>query len=147
MAAMKREDIQTQGGDRQALPDLFAKLADDITQLFDAKLALLRVELREEVDAYIRDGVMMVLGSVVALVGFALLNIAIAFLIAALFQSTNLSQPVRYSIGFAITAVVYLAIGMVLVIVYKNKLTTQRLVPTRTVAELKRDKEAIEKEI
>lgn len=144
---MKREELQTQGGDRQALPDLFAKLADDITELFEAKIALLRVEIKEDVDAYIRDGVMLVLGSVVALVGFALLNVAIAFLISALFQSTSLSQPVRYSIGFAITAVLYLAIGAVLVIVYKNKLAAQRIVPTRTVAELKRDKEAIEKEI
>ena len=122
-------------------------MADDLSELFDAKLALLRIEVREEIETYIRSGVMIVIGSVVALVGFALLNVAIAFLVSTLFGSTNLSQPARYALGFAITALIYLVGGIAVIFVYKKKFAEQRLVPPRTVAELRRDKERLEREM
>ena len=91
---MKREIIEDQRS-TEGLPVLFTRMADDLSELFDAKLALLRIEVREEMETYIRSGVMILIGSVVALVGFALLNVAIAFLVSTLFGSTNLSQPAR----------------------------------------------------
>ena len=131
----------------EALPALFAKAADDITELLDVKLALLKAELREEAGTFIRGGTMIAIGGIVAAVGFALLNVAIAFLVSTLFQNTSLSQPARYALGFIITAVLYLAIGAALIIVNKNKMAAQGLVPKRSVAELKRDKERLEEEI
>jgi len=91
------------------LPALFAKMADQLTQLFDTKLSLLRVELKEEVSIYTRGAVTMVIGGVVVVVGLALLNVAIAFLVSTVFESSNLSQPVRYALGFIIIALVYAA--------------------------------------
>jgi len=44
------------------LAALFAKMADELTQLFDTKLSLLRVELKEEVSIYTRGAVAMVIG-------------------------------------------------------------------------------------
>ena len=86
------------------LPVLFAKMADQLTQLFDTKLSLLRVELKEEVSIYTRGAV-----TIVVVVGLALLNVAIAFLVSTVFESSNLSQPVRYALGFIIIALVYAA--------------------------------------
>lgn len=124
-----------------SLPELFARMADELTALFDTKLALLRVELKEEVSAYTRGAVTMVIGGVVAVVGFALLNVAIAFLVSTIFNSSNLTQPVRYALGFMITSLIYLIGGAVVIIITRNRLARIGLVPKRTVKELERDKE------
>src|SRR5947207_15829987 len=95
-----------------ALPRLFARLTDQVTELFEKKLALLRVEIKEEISVYLRNAVMIIAGGVVALIGFALLNVALAFLISMLFNSFNMSQAGRYAIGFIITAALYLIAGV-----------------------------------
>src|SRR5438874_1604650 len=129
----------------ETLPSLFTRLSDQLTQLFDAKLALLRVELKEELAAYLRNAVMIVVGSVIAIIGFALLNIAIAFLISMLFEKTGLSQPAKYALGFVITALLYLAAGGFIILKAKNKMAKQRIVP-RTAAELDKDKQWLKRQ-
>ena len=131
----------------EGLPALFSKLADDLTTLLDTKLTLLKVELKEEFDAYIRGVMMILIGAVVAIVGFALLNVALAFLMSLLFANTSFSQPARYAFGFIITALIYLIIGGLTIAVTKNRLAKQGLVPKRTVKEMERDKEWLQKEI
>ncbi len=144
---MKSGELKKVDQGPENLPDLLVKMADGLAELFDLKLTLLRVELKEEVVAYLRGSVMILIGGIVAAVGFALLNIAIAFLVSALFNSTSLSQPIRYAIGFLITAAAYLVGGVVLIIVNKNKLAEQNLIPKRSVAELKKDKEMLEEKL
>jgi uncharacterized membrane protein YqjE len=116
----------------EGLPALFTRMADELTQLFDTKLALLKVELKEEIDAYMRGGLMLVIGGVGVAVGFALLNVAIAFLVSTLFQSSDLSQPVRYALGFIITAILYLIAGAAVIVVTRNRLAKQSLAPRKT---------------
>jgi len=43
----------------ESLPSLFSRLGDDVMQLFDTKLSLLKVELKEEANEYARDGIMI----------------------------------------------------------------------------------------
>ena len=124
------------------LPVLFAKMADQLTQLFDTKLSLLRVELKEEVSIYTRGAV-----TIVVVVGLALLNVAIAFLVSTVFESSNLSQPVRYAFGFIITSLIYLIGGAVMILITKSRLAKVGIVPKRTVAELERDKEWLQTEV
>ena len=143
--ASKAVKVTEEGSD--TLPALFGRMADDLAELFDAKLALLKIELREEMESYLRGAVSIVIGAVLALMGFALFNVAVAFLIASLFENTSLSQPARYGVGFGVAALVYLVLGAVLIVVSKNKLARQQLVPPRTVEELKRDKRRLEKGI
>lgn len=131
----------------EALPSLFTRLADQVTQLFDAKLTLLRIEVKEEVNTYLRGAAMIVSGGVIAVIGFALLNVAIAFLISMLFESTHMSQPGRYAVGFIITAALYLVVGVVVVIKAKNRIAKQGIVPPRTATELERDKEWLKKQV
>ena len=129
-----------------ALPSLFTRLGDQLTQLFDAKLSLLRIELKEEVATYLRGTMMIVAGAVVALIGFALFNVAIAFFISMIFDGAQIPQAVRYGLGFVITAVLYLVAGALLILKAKNRMSKQGILPPKTVTELERDKEWLKKE-
>jgi uncharacterized membrane protein YqjE len=129
------------------LPSLVERLAGDVANLFDQKVTLLKIELKEEVDAYVRGSIFIAAGGIVAAVGFALANIALAFAVSTLFANTTLSQPAKYALGFIITGLLYLVIGAAVIVFTKNRLARQGLIPERTVTELERDKEWLQKEI
>ncbi len=129
------------------LPSLFSRLGDDVMQLFDTKMSLLKVELKEEANAYAQSGAMIAVGGIIAAIGFALLNVALAFGISTLFAETTLSQPAKYAVGFLTAGVLYLIIGGIIVSVMKNRLAKQNLVPNRTVEELRKDKQWLKNEI
>jgi uncharacterized membrane protein YqjE len=131
----------------ESLPSLFSRLGDDVMQLFDTKMSLLKVEIKEEASEYARDGVMIGAGGIIAAVGFALLNVALAFGISTLFANTDLSQPAKYAIGFLSAGVLYLIIGSIIMMTMKNRLAKQSLVPDRTVAELRKDKQWLKNEL
>lgn len=133
--------------DMENLPSLFGRLGDDVTKLLDTKLSLLKVEIKEDVNAYVRGGVLIAVGGLVAAIGFALLNIALAFFVSTLFANTGLSQPAKYALGFVITGAVYLAVGVILIVVMKKRLAAQGIVPERTVEELQKDKEWLKEEL
>lgn len=124
----------------ESLPSLFSRLGDDVMQLFDTKMSLLKVEIKEEASEYARGGIMIGVGGMIATIGFALLNVALAFGISTLLASADLSQPAKYAIGFLSAGVFYLAVGAIIVAVMKNRLAKQSLVPDRTIAELRKDK-------
>lgn len=132
---------------RPDLPTLIERLAGDVSSLFDQKLRLLRVELKEEVDAYVRGSIFILAGGMVAAIGFALANIALAFLVSTLFAGVDVSQPARYALGFVITGIAYLSIGGAVIVISKNRLAKQGIVPPRTLKELERDKEWLQKEL
>jgi len=127
------------------LPSLFTRLTGELTQLFDAKLDLLKAELKKEANAYAVGAIFILAGVIIAMTGFALLNVAIAFLISMLFDATHWSPAARYGLGFIITALVYLIIGAVIIVVAKNRLAKERVVP-KSAAELRRDKEWLKKQ-
>ena len=133
--------------ENENLPSLFSRLGDDVMQLFDTKISLLKVELKEEANAYARSGAMIAVGGVIAAVGFALLNVAVAFGISVLLASADISQPARYAIGFLAAGVLYLIVGGIIVSTMKNRLARQSLVPDRTVEELRKDKQWLKNEI
>ncbi len=133
--------------ENESLPTLISRLGDDVVQLFDTKVSLLKVELKEEANAYARGGIMIAAGGVVAAIGFALLNVAVAFGISTLFSETNLTQPARYAIGFVTAGVLYLIVGTVIISIVKSKLAKQTLVPDRSVEELRKDKQWLKNEL
>lgn len=145
-------NIQTNGeleirNENESLPTLFSRLGDDVMELFNSQLALFKVEIREEANAYARGITMIAIGAVIAVVGFALLNVAIAFAVSTLFAQANFSQPASYAIGFVVTGAFYVLVGAILVLLMKNRLAKQELVPQRTVAELRKDKQWLRNEL
>ena len=129
------------------LPTLFSRLGDDVMQLFDTKMSLLKVELKEEANTYARGGAMIAVGGVIAAIGFALLNVAVAFGISILLARVEMSQSARYAIGFLAAGVLYLIVGAIIVSAMKNRLAKQHLVPDRTVEELRKDKQWLKNEL
>ncbi|HKR60642.1 MAG TPA: phage holin family protein [Pyrinomonadaceae bacterium] len=145
--AMTAESTPASPPETESLPSLVGRLGEDVMQLFDTKLSLLKVELKEEANTYARGAVTMAIGGIVAAVGFALLNVAIAFGVSTLFAQTSLSQPAKYALGFVLTGVFYLVIGGIVVLATKSRLAKQGLVPNRTVEELRKDKQWLKNEL
>jgi uncharacterized membrane protein YqjE len=137
----------TPKNDNESLPTLFSRLGDDVMQLFDTKMSLLKVEIKEEANEYARDGAMIAVGGVIAAIGFALLNVALAFGISILFADTALSQPAKYAIGFVSTGILYLIVGTIIISAMKSRLAKQNLIPDRTVEELRKDKQWLKNEL
>lgn len=129
------------------LPALLARLGDNVTQLFDTRMSLLKVEVKEDVNALLAAGMGIVIASMIALVGFALTSIAAALGISTLLVNTNLSPVGRYSVGFVIVGLIYFIVGTVVALVIKGRLSRQSLIPNRTVDEFRRDKEWLKKEL
>lgn len=151
MAATKTDLTRTNGldtrNDAEGLPTLFSRLGDDVMQLFNSQLALFKVEIKEEASAYARSVTMIAIGAVIATVGFALLNVAIAFAVSTLFAQANFSQPASYALGFVVTGGFYVLVGAIVVMLMKNRLAKQDLVPHRTVQELRKDKQWLKNEL
>ena len=130
----------------ESLPALFGRLSDGVMTLMDTKLSLLKVEIKEDVSAYIRGTVMILAGGIVAAVGFAILNVAVALLIGWLLPNT-LDPTLRIALGFVITGAIYLIIGAIVIMSAKNRMAKQGLTPERSVRELRKDKEWLKKEL
>lgn len=145
--ANERPDELATRNDTESLPSLFSRLGDDVMELFNSQLALFKVEIKEEANAYARGITMIAIGAVIATVGFALLNVAIAFAVSTLFAQANFSQPASYALGFVATGGFYVLVGAIVVLLMKSRLAKQDLVPQRTVAELRKDKQWLKNEL
>jgi uncharacterized membrane protein YqjE len=146
-ASLIRSDEISGRSEIEQLPTLFSRLGDDVMQLFNSQLALLKVEIKEEANSFARAATMIAVGAVIGAIGFALLNVAVAFGISTLFANANFSQPASYALGFVVTGVFYLIVGAILVAVIRARLAKQQLVPQRTVTELRKDKEWLKNEL
>ena|SRR5215207_3311690 len=144
-AAPARAGEYTQA-DIETLPGLFGRLGDDVMRLLDAKLGLLKVELKEEAASYGRATALMAVGGVVAAIGFALLNVAVAFFVTRLFFE-SFTPPISYALGFLVTGALYLVIGGAIALVMKNRLSSLSAAPERSLEELRKDKQWLKNEI
>jgi len=133
--------------DNENLPALLSRLGDDVMELVDTKLSLLKVEIKEEANTFIHGGVIMTIGGVIATVGFVLLNVAAALGVATLFANSNLSLAAQYALGFVITGTLYLVLGIIITLAMKSRLARQSVVPPTTVAELRKDTRWLKKEL
>ena len=145
-ALVKTNDVNSRS-ELEQLPTLFSRLGDDVMQLLNSQLALLKVELKEEANTFARGAIMIAVGAAIGGIGFALLNVAVALGVSTLFARANLSQPASYALGFVATGVFYLLVGGILIALMKARLAKQQLVPERTVAELRKDKQWLKNEL
>jgi uncharacterized membrane protein YqjE len=145
MASSESKPGREGGG--ESLPGLLGRVGEDLATLLDAKLGLLKIEVEEDMRAYARGGAAIGVGSVIAAVGFALLNVGIAFLVSALFADSQLSQPVKYSLGFLITGAIYLILGGGIMVVNTKRLAGRGIMPERSIEELQKDKQWLKEEL
>jgi len=133
--------------DLEHIPGLLSRLGDDVTELLDTKLSLLKVEVKEDVQAYVHGAVMIAIGGVIAAIGFALLSVAVAFGASMLFEQTLLSPAGRYAAGFVIAGAVYLVVGGLMVLAIKARLAKRDMVPNRSIDEFRKDKQWLKNEL
>ena len=143
----KADEAAIARNDNESFPNLLSRLGDDVMQLVNSQLALFKVEIKEEANTFARNAAMIGVGAVVATIGFALLNVAIAFGVSTLFARANFSQPASYALGFVVTGLFYLLVGGIVVLAMKNRLAKQELVPPMTVQELRKDKQWLKSEL
>lgn len=148
----RRADAPAPAGiDLENLPALLGKLGDDVMRLVDTKLSLVKVELKEDASFYARNGAFMAVGAMVALIGFALVNVAIAFFISNLFANDAAAAerfgPTSYGLGFVITGVLYIVIGGVIVLMMKNRLAAYNPAPATSLEEIRKDKQWLKSEM
>ena len=142
-----------QQADIDSLPALFGRLGDDVMKFVDTKLSLVKVELKEDASVYARNGALMAVGGIIAAIGFALVNIAVACFVSLLFASDEPGAvlqrytPTSYGLGFLITGVIYLVVGGVIAYVAKNRLAAYDPAPTTSLEELRKDKQWLKKEM
>ena len=129
------------------LPVLLTRLGDDVMRLFDTKMSLLKVEVHEDVNAFLSAGIVVGIAAMVALIGFALASVALALGISTQLTNTSLTTTGRYGLGFVIVGVFYLIVGTIVALVMKRRLAKQSHVPNRTVDEFRKDKEWLKKEL
>jgi hypothetical protein len=108
----------------ESLPALVGRLGDDLTQLVDSKLSLLKIELQEDLRCYARSGARAIGGGVVAVVGMALLSVGAAFFVSALLrQVAGFDVSAAYSLGFASVGLLFLVFGATVALRAARKLT------------------------
>ncbi|HJU54397.1 MAG TPA: phage holin family protein [Pyrinomonadaceae bacterium] len=132
--------------DVEGLPALFGRLSDGVTTLLDTKLSLLKVEIKEDVSAYTRNAITILIGGIIAAVGFAIVNVAVALFVGSLMPE-RMDPAVRLALGFVITGALYLIVGAIFIVKAKNRMAKQDIVPNRSVDELRKDKEWLKKEL
>ncbi|HEX8180416.1 MAG TPA: phage holin family protein [Pyrinomonadaceae bacterium] len=131
--------------DLDHLPAMFGRLGDDVMAMLDAKLGLIKLELKEEASVYTRTVAMIAVGGVLAAVGFAFLNVAVAFFISKLFASFG--APISYALGFLITGALYLIVGGGIIMAMKSRLSAHSPAPARSLEELRKDKQWLKNDI
>lgn len=146
MAATK-SSLMTANNDVDGLPGLFSRLGEDVVRLLDSQLALFKVEVKEEANAFARGAALLGVGATIGLIGFALLDVALAFAVSTLFVQAGFTQPASYALGFVATGVFYVIVGSVVLLAVKSRLARQSVVPRQTIAELRKDKEWLKKEL
>ena len=120
------------------MPGLLSRVGEDLATLLDAKLGLLKIEIEEDMRATRAAASAIGVGSVVAAVGFALLNVGIVFLAAALLSDASAQSTDEISLGFLMTGAMYLLLGGAVIIVNKKRLAGRAIVPETSIKELKK---------
>jgi uncharacterized membrane protein YqjE len=132
-------------GEIDELPAMFGRLGDDVMTMLDAKLGLIKLELKEEASVYTRTVAMIAVGGVLAAIGFAFLNIMVALFISKLFASFG--APISYALGFLITGALYLIVGGGIIMAMKGRLAAHNPAPARSLEELRKDKQWLKNDI
>lgn len=127
------------------LPELFSRLSEQVVKLFETKVQLLKAEIRDDVNNYIRNGIIFGIGAVLLIVGFVLFNIAIGFLLATFFAFPE--QTLNYVFGFLSIGIFYLIVGGIITAVIKSRLAAIDPLPERSIKELRKDKQWLTKEL
>jgi len=128
----------------EALPDMFRRLAAEITSMISLQIALLKAELKDGIKGYAKGSAFLVAAAVPAVLTFLFLEIALGFLLAALFP---FSLPVNYGLGFGIIMLLNGIVAGTLAWLGLKAFKKHSLVPERSIEEMEKDKQWLTNEV
>jgi len=117
------------------LPKLLNRFVEQVLQLLETQFALFKAEVRDGVRSYGKNLTRTAVAGIVAVMGFALLNVGVALWLNALLQNLALS--------FALVGGAYFVLGSAVALVAVRKLSGQPAVLAESKRELERDKQWI----
>ncbi len=132
----------------------FKRLGDEITQLFNARFDLLKIEGKNDVVAGLRCGGLIIGGGTIAAFGCLLVSVAAACYVAKLFGAGNVvdsltmplvvgrDKPLLYGAGLVLVGMLCLLIGGGVGIIALG-LVRERTPLRRSVNELRKDRQSI----
>ncbi len=123
--------MPTSDPSRRSLPQLFTDVLEQFTTLLRAEIKLARAELSDKV-----SGAAIAIGLIVG--GAVLLIPALVILLQAAVAGLNETGLAPYWSALIVGGAALL-IGIILALIGVNRLKAERLVPSRTVEQLRRD--------
>ena len=118
--------------------DLLRQLLGDVTVLFRKELALAASEVSHSVDEAKHGVQTMITGGAVLHAGVLLLLAAVTLWLATIMAAW---------LAALVLGAIVTVIGIVMVSAGKKRVSTRTLTPERTVASLRKDKQAVEREL
>lgn len=132
--------------DAEELPSLVSELGSDIAELFDAKVGLLKLEVKEDMVAYLLGAASIAGSIVIATIGIVFASLAAVFALSNFFPSYGINATLSLALGFVIVGAVWIIIGLIAARVFSKRLAQRELAP-ETVEELRKDKRWIQNEV
>jgi hypothetical protein len=132
MAEPRRDNVEPFPPRERSLASIFSDLARDTSLLIRQEIALAKAEIAEGMGNLGLGVGMVAAGALVAFVGVIFLCLAAVY---------GLSKVVEPWLAALIVGVVVLALGAALAFIGKGKLSSDNLVPRRTLRTLKDDAE------
>jgi hypothetical protein len=129
------------------LTDLLKELREDATTLVRGEVALAKAEMAEKVSVLTRNGARLFGG---ALLGYAALTPllgGLGFLLKDWFVSLGWSEGVSVFSGLTIVALITGALSAIIVLNALSALKNEKLLPRKTIASLKEDREMIQNKL
>lgn len=118
-------DGMSESGDAQDLSGQIGHVSEDAVKLLEEHAQLFKAEIKREASAYLRHGLILGLGGILATVGFALL-------------SSRLPKD---------AGIAYMLIGGVTVLMMKYRIAKRRPIPREITEEIRRDRQWLQEMI
>lgn len=120
----------------ESITDLIRDLASDLSSLLGKEVELAKSEVRESV-----SGVQTAVGAIATGTAIAMAGLVV-LLMSAVYGLSNIMDP---WLAALITGAAALLIGYVMILSAKKKLSTDSIMPERTMESAKKDKETLER--
>lgn len=127
--------------------DLAGSLVSDARHLVGQELALVKIEAEKKASIAKKELILIGVSSTLALVGLALVLVALGFGCALAFQALGFSEALSYLTGFGVLGLLITGLGLALLLRAKNQLTQEGIVPKKAAEQLNETKSWAKKKI
>ena len=149
------DDAKTRSPDRYTEParekgsftELLRELRDESSLLLRQEVALAKTEMSEKASKLGRNAAYIGAGALVGLLGLAFILTGVSYLLSVLLARSGVSEGTAYWVGPMIVGLITAIVGYILVQKGISTLKRESMVPEKTVATLKEDKQWLQNKV